>query len=137
MSDEWRHVLLQSISGMGWQAGRLPSWFAVSAFQTDDSSAAHGGGPMKICGQQAGGASPRVKNYRNTVVLEYQGYSDHRPDIALLVEGNLTALDLKIFDPLGSQPAQADERGAYVGFGNTEVAPPPASTPPPASPTPP
>ena len=63
--------------------------------------------------------------------------ADIAPCIALLVEGNLTALNLKIFDPLGSQPAQADERGAYVGFGNTEVAPPPASTPPPASPTPP
>ena len=30
--------------------------------------------------------------------------SDHRPHIALLVEGNLTALDLKIFDPLPPLP---------------------------------
>ena len=52
----------------------------------------------------------------------YYGYSNHRPDIALLVEGNLTALDLKVFDPLGSEPAKADERGAYVAFGNTEEA---------------
>ena len=52
----------------------------------------------------------------------YYGYSDHRPDIALLVEGNLTALDLKIYDPLGSQPSTADERGAYIGFGNTAEA---------------
>ena len=49
----------------------------------------------------------------------YYGYSNHRPDIALLVEGNLTALDLKVFDPLGSEPAKADERGAYVGFGKS------------------
>ena len=52
----------------------------------------------------------------------YHGYSDHRPDIALLVEGNLTALDLKIYDPLGSQPANAGERGAFVAFGNTAEA---------------
>ena len=53
---------------------------------------------------------------------DYYGYSDHRPDIALLIEGNLTALDLKIYDPLGSQPANAGERGAYVACGNTAEA---------------
>ena len=40
----------------------------------------------------------------------------------MLVEGNLTALDLKIFDPLGSQPANAGERGGFVAFGNTAEA---------------
>ena len=54
---------------------------------------------------------------------DYIGYSDHRPDITLLVEGSLTAFDLKVFDPIGSQPATTEERGAYVAFGNTaEVA---------------
>ena len=52
----------------------------------------------------------------------YYGYSDHRPDIALHIEGNTTALDLKIYDPLGSQPADAGERGAFVAFGNTAEA---------------
>ena len=52
----------------------------------------------------------------------YIGYSDHRPDITLLIEGNTTILDLKIFDPLGSQPANAGERGAFVAFGNTAEA---------------
>jgi hypothetical protein len=53
---------------------------------------------------------------------DYYGYSDHRPDVRLLVEGELTALDLKIYDPLGSQPATAGERGAHVAFGNTQEA---------------
>ena len=50
---------------------------------------------------------------------DYAGYSDHRPDITLLLEGSLTALDLKVFDPVGSKPAAAGERGGHVGFGNT------------------
>ena len=49
----------------------------------------------------------------------YYGYSDHRPDLTLLLEGQLTAFDLKVFDPIGSTPAETAERGAYVGFGNT------------------
>ena len=53
---------------------------------------------------------------------DYYGYSDHRPDIALLVEGTLTALDLKMYDPIGSQPADAGERGGFVAFGNTAEA---------------
>ena len=53
---------------------------------------------------------------------DYYGYSDHRPDIALLIEGSLTVLDTKIYGPLGSQPANAGERGAFVAFGNTAEA---------------
>ena len=34
----------------------------------------------------------------------------------------MTALDLKIFDPIGSKPGEAGERGGHVGFGNTEEA---------------
>ena len=49
----------------------------------------------------------------------YAGYSDHRPDITLSLEGSLTAYDVKVFDPIGSQPADAGERGAYLAFGNT------------------
>jgi len=49
----------------------------------------------------------------------YAGYSDHRPDIALLQEGSLTVFDLKVFDPIGSLPGKTMERGAYVAFGNT------------------
>ena len=49
----------------------------------------------------------------------YAGYSDHRPDITLSQEGSLTAYDVKVFDPIGSQPADTGERGAYLAFGNT------------------
>ena len=49
----------------------------------------------------------------------YHGYSDHRPDLALLVEGTLKVFDLKVFDPISSVPGQTGLRGAYVGFGNT------------------
>ena len=49
----------------------------------------------------------------------YHGYSDHWSDLTLLLEGQLTAFDLKVFDPIGSTPAETAERGAYVGFGNT------------------
>ena len=49
----------------------------------------------------------------------YIGYSDHRPDITLLIEGNTTILDLKIFDPVGSDPSAVGVRGAYVAMGNT------------------
>ena len=49
----------------------------------------------------------------------YQGYSDHRPDLALLLDGGLSVFDLKVFDPISSTPGKTGERGAYVGFGNT------------------
>ena len=49
----------------------------------------------------------------------YYGYSDHRPDLALCIEGSLTVFDLKVFDPISSAPDAAGERGAYVAFGNT------------------
>ena len=52
----------------------------------------------------------------------YHGYSDHRPDLALLVEGTLKVFDLKVFDPISSVPGQTGLRGAYVGFGNTAEA---------------
>ena len=50
---------------------------------------------------------------------DYRGYSDHRPDLTMLLDGELTVFDLKVFDPIGSTPGNAGERGAYVGFGNT------------------
>ena len=53
---------------------------------------------------------------------DYQGWSDYRPDLTLLVEGSLTALDLKVYDPIGSDASKIAERGAYVGFGNTKEA---------------
>ena len=49
----------------------------------------------------------------------YFGYSDHRPDLTLCVEGSLVAFDLKVFDPISSTPDDAGERGAYLAFGNT------------------
>ena len=52
----------------------------------------------------------------------YRGYSDHRPDLALLLEGTLKVFDLKVFDPISSVPGQTGLRGAYVGFGNTAEA---------------
>ena len=61
----------------------------------------------------------------------YRGYSDHRPDLALLLEGTLKVFDLKVYDPIGSEPGQAGLRGAYVGFGYT-AAPPQPTQPTPA-----
>ena len=49
----------------------------------------------------------------------YLGYSDHCPDLALLLDGELTVFDLKVFDPIGSTAEGAGERGGYVAFGNT------------------
>ena len=43
----------------------------------------------------------------------YSGYSDHRPDLTLLLDGMLTAFDLKVFDPLGSDPSKVEERAGY------------------------
>ena len=42
--------------------------------------------------------------------------------MTLLVDGELTALDLKVFDPIGSMPGKTEERGAFMGFGNTAEA---------------
>ena len=50
------------------------------------------------------------------------GAPNHRPDLALLVEGTLKTFDLKVFDPISSVPGQTGLRGAYVGFGNTAEA---------------
>ena len=49
----------------------------------------------------------------------YSGYSDHRPDLAVLLDGELTVFGLKVFDPIGSLPADASERGAHVALCNT------------------
>ena len=48
------------------------------------------------------------------------GYSDHRPDLTMLLDGELTVFDLNVFDPIGSTYGSAGERGAYVGVGNEE-----------------
>jgi len=52
----------------------------------------------------------------------YRGYSDHRPDLTLLLEGTLKVFDLKVYDPIGSAPGEAGLRGAYIGLGNTAEA---------------
>ena len=46
-------------------------------------------------------------------------YSDHRPDLTLLLEGLLTVFDLKVFAPIGSDAGEVELRGGFVGFGNT------------------
>ena len=46
---------------------------------------------------------------------DYIGYSDHRPDITLLLDGALKAFDVKIFDPIGSRLQDTGERGAACG----------------------
>ena len=46
-------------------------------------------------------------------------YSDHRPDLTLLLEGLLTVFDLKVFAPIGSDAGEVGLRGGFVGFGNT------------------
>ena len=50
---------------------------------------------------------------------DYREYSDHRPDLTLLLDGDLIVFDLKVFDPIGSTAAEAALRGGYVAFGNT------------------
>ena len=52
--------------------------------------------------------------------MDYRGYSDHRPDLTLLLDGNLTVFDLKVFDSIGSRADVCELRGGYVAFGNTE-----------------
>ena len=49
---------------------------------------------------------------------DYRDYSDHRPDLTIM-ELALRVYDLKIFDPLGSDPSAVGVRGAYVAMGNT------------------
>ena len=51
----------------------------------------------------------------------YRDYSDHRPDLTIM-ELALRVFDLKIFDPVGSDPSAVGMRGAYVAFGNTRPA---------------
>eukprot|EP00964_Phaeocystis_antarctica_P071759 scaffold43833_cov58-Phaeocystis_antarctica.AAC.1 len=47
---------------------------------------------------------------------------DHRPDLALLLEGVLTVFDLKVFAPIGSDAGEVELRGGFAGFGNTAPA---------------
>ena len=49
----------------------------------------------------------------------YEDYSDHRPDIELRRD-KLCVYDLKVFAPIGSKPGEVEQRGAFVGMGNTE-----------------
>ena len=49
----------------------------------------------------------------------YSEYSDHRPDLTLLLEGELIVFDLKVFAPIGSDAGEVELRGGSVGFGNT------------------
>ena len=50
----------------------------------------------------------------------YKEKSDHRPDLSLLDnKGELRYFDVKVFDPLGSDPGKVGLRGGCVGFGNT------------------
>ena len=51
----------------------------------------------------------------------YRDYSDHRPDLTIM-ELALRVFDLKIFDPVGSDPSAVGMRGVYVAFGNTRPA---------------
>ena len=51
----------------------------------------------------------------------YHDYSDHRPDLTLLLEA-LRALELKVFDPIGAAASDVGQRGAFVAFGNTRPA---------------
>ena len=43
-------------------------------------------------------------------------YSDHRPDLTLLLEGLLTVFDLKVFAPIGSDAGEVELRGGFVGL---------------------
>ena len=52
---------------------------------------------------------------------DYRDYSDHRPDLTIM-ELALRVFDLKIFDPVGSDPSAVGVRGAYVAMGNTRPA---------------
>ena len=50
---------------------------------------------------------------------DYRGYSTTRPDLTLRWDGVLRVYDVKLFCPLGSDPAAVGLRGAAVAFGNT------------------
>ena len=53
---------------------------------------------------------------------DYESYSTYRPDVALHMLGRGGALmlgDLKIVDPIGSDPERVALPGAAVGFGNS------------------
>ena len=46
-------------------------------------------------------------------------YSDHRPDLTVRDGADFWAIDLKVFDPIGSDCGQVEHRGAFVACGNT------------------
>ena len=48
----------------------------------------------------------------------YHDYSDTRPDLTLLRDA-LRAFDLKVLCPVGAVAGDVEQRGAFVGFGNT------------------
>ena len=49
----------------------------------------------------------------------YKGYSDTRPDLTVDTRDGRKIGDVKIKDPIGSDPTDVGRRGAYVDFGNT------------------
>ena len=49
----------------------------------------------------------------------YRDYSDHRPDITLALS-DFFAMDVKMFDPLGSTEGDVQLRAGHVAFGGTE-----------------
>ena len=50
---------------------------------------------------------------------DYRSYSDYRPDLAVRDGPDLTVIDVKVYDALGSDAGEVDGRGAFVAFGNT------------------
>ena len=50
----------------------------------------------------------------------YKDYSDGRPDVAIHQLEGLYLGDVKVKDPIGSDPGAVEQRGAHVAFGNTE-----------------
>jgi hypothetical protein len=54
---------------------------------------------------------------------DYLPYSTYRPDMAVPYAGDSGSTylgELKFIDPLSSNPANIQRRGAYIAFGNTE-----------------
>ena len=51
---------------------------------------------------------------------DYKDYSDGRPDVAIHQLEGLWLGDVKVKDPIGSDPGAVEQRGAHVAFGNTE-----------------
>ena len=50
--------------------------------------------------------------------VNYHDYSDTRPDLTLLKD-ELRAFDLKVLCPVGAVAGEVQQRGAFVGMGNT------------------